>query len=85
MWPRHSRLAFGAFGDWEIAGEGIFELRVHRGPGYRVYFGRDGNAVVILLCGGDKGSQDSDIKRAKNYWKGYETRTKARSRGRSAR
>ena len=73
-----------AFGDWKIAGGGVFELRVHRGPGNRVYFGRDGNAVVILLCGGDKGSQKSDIKQAKSHWKDYETRTQARSRGRSA-
>ncbi len=81
---RVDRLAFGAFGDWKIAGEGVFELRVHLGPGYRVYFGREGKAVVILLCGGDKGSQDSDIKRAKKYWKDYETRSKAPTRGCSA-
>ena len=82
---RVDRLAFGAFGDWKSAGGGVFELRVHLGPGYRVYFGRDGSAAVILLYGGHKGSQDSDIKRAKNYWKDYETRTKARTAGRSAR
>lgn len=81
---RVDRLAFGAFGDWKIAGEGVFELRVHLGPGYRVYFGREGKAVVILLCGGDKGSQDSDIKRAKKYRKDYETRSKAPTRGCSA-
>ena len=55
------------------------------GPGYRVYFGRKDKAVVILLCGGEKRSQNSDIKRAKKYWKDYETRTKEDSRGRSAR
>ncbi len=49
-----------------------------------MYFGREGKSVVILLCGGDKGSQDSDIRQAKKYWKDYETRTKARTRGRSA-
>ena len=81
---RVDRLAFGAFGDWKVAGEGVFELRVHLGPGYRAYFGREGKAVVILLCGGDKRSQDLDIKQAKKYWKDYETRTKARTRGRSA-
>ena len=82
---RVDRLAFGAFGDWKIAGGGVFELRVHLGPGYRVYFGRDGRTVVILLWGGDKGSQDSDIKQAKKYWKDYETRTKESTPGRSAR
>ena len=81
---RVDRLAFGAFGDWKIAGEGVFELRVHLGPDYRVYFGREGKTVVILLCGGDKGSQGSDIKQAKKYWKDYETRSEARTRGRSA-
>jgi putative addiction module killer protein len=82
---RVDRLAFGAFGDWKIAGNGVFELRVHLGPGYRIYFGRDRKTVVILLCGGDKGSQDSDIKQAKKYWKDYETRTRESARGRSAR
>ena len=81
---RVDRLAFGAFGDWKVVGEGVFELRVHLGPGYRVYFGRRGNSVVILLCGSDKGSQNSEIKRAKRYWKDYETREKARTGGRSA-
>lgn len=72
---RVDRLAFGAFGDWKNTGEGVFELRVHLGPGYRVYFGRQGSKVVILLCGGDKRSQNSDIKQARKYWKDYETRT----------
>ncbi len=72
---RVDRLAFGAFGDWKIAGDGVFELRVHLGPGYRVYFGRKGKAVVILLCGGDKRSQKSDIKQARKFWKDYEART----------
>ncbi|CBW76722.1 Hypothetical cytosolic protein (plasmid) [Mycetohabitans rhizoxinica HKI 454] len=46
----------------------MLELRVHVGPGYRVYCGRHGNALVILLCGGDKRSQTADIRRAKEYW-----------------
>lgn len=82
---RVDRLAFGAFGDWKAAGEGVFELRVHLGPGYRIYFGRKGKVVVILLCGGDKRSQDSDIRQATRYWNDYETRTKEDPRGRSAR
>ena len=71
---RVDRLAFGAFGDWKPVGAGVCELRVHLGAGHRVYFGRDGKAVVILLCGGDKRSQEADIKQAKRYWKDYETR-----------
>jgi putative addiction module killer protein len=82
---RVDRLAFGTFGDWKVAGDGVFELRVHLGPGYRVYFGRKGKAVVILLCGGDKRSQISDIKQARRYWNDYETRTKEATSGRSAR
>ena len=82
---RVDRLAFGTFGDWKLVGEGVFELRVHLGSGYRVYFGRNRKALVILLCGGAKGSQDSDIKQAKAYWKDYETRSKAHTPGRSAR
>lgn len=50
------RVAAGNFGDCESVGEGVTELRIHVGAGYRVYFGRHGSAVVVLLCGGDKGS-----------------------------
>jgi len=50
------------------------EARIDFGPGYRVYFGRDGEVVVILLCGGDKSTQDRDIRRAKEYWSDYGNR-----------
>jgi putative addiction module killer protein len=59
------RLQGGLFGDTKSVGDGVSELRVDHGPGYRVYFSRRGTVVVILLCGGDKGSQDKDIKRAR--------------------
>ncbi len=62
---RLDRLAFGHAGDAEPVGEGISELRIHYGPGYRVYFHRRGATVIVLLCGGDKGSQARDIKVAK--------------------
>lgn len=58
----------GNFGDCEPVGEGVIELRVHVGAGYRAYCARHGKAVVLLLCGGDKGSQSADIKRAKALW-----------------
>lgn len=64
----------GNFGDSEPVGEGVIELRVHVGAGYRVYCGRYGKAVVILLCGGDKGSQMADIKRAKALWSEWKRR-----------
>jgi putative addiction module killer protein len=59
------RLAYGLAGDVQPVGEGIGELRIHYGPGYRVYFKRQGNVLIILLCGGDKSTQDKDIKTAK--------------------
>ena len=59
------RLQAGLFGDAKPVGGGIAELRVDHGPGYRVYFVRRGAVVVILLCGGDKGSQQRDITRAR--------------------
>jgi putative addiction module killer protein len=70
---RIGRLRLGNFGDAKRVGE-VFELRVHAGPGYRIYYGRDGNAVVVLLCGGDKGSQARDIERAEGYWRDYRRR-----------
>jgi putative addiction module killer protein len=62
---RLSRLAYGHVGDVAPVGDGISELRIHHGPGYRVYFRKRGKTVVILLCGGDKSSQAKDIKAAK--------------------
>ena len=63
---RIDRLAFGHAGDVQPVGGGISELRIHFGPGYRVYFVRRGEAIILLLCGGDKGSQPRDIVLAKH-------------------
>jgi len=52
-------------------GDGVWELKIDFGPGYRVYYGEDGPIIVVLLCGGDKGSQDRDIAKAKDYWRDY--------------
>ncbi len=62
---RIDRIAQGNFGDAKSVGDGVSELRFTFGPGYRVYYTRRGDIVVILLCGGDKGSQEQDIERAK--------------------
>lgn len=65
------RLRIGLPGDWKSVGEGVFELRIFEGKGYRVYFGREGKAIVVLLCGGDKSTQIRDIELAKMYWRAY--------------
>ena len=75
---RLARVAAGNFGDVEPVGEGVLELRIDWGPGYRVYFARVGNAIVLLLCGGDKRTQQRDIKRAKEYFEDYKRRTAQR-------
>lgn len=62
---RIDRLAAGNPGDVKSVGEGVSELRINFGPGYRVYFVRDGSIVYVLLCGGDKSTQDKDIRLAK--------------------
>ncbi len=62
---RTRRLAFGNVGDVRPVGEGVSELRIHHGPGYRVYFVQRGALLILLLCGGDKSTQDRDIEIAK--------------------
>lgn len=68
---RLKRVRLGNLGDHRSVGEGVFELRLDFGPGYRIYFGRIGNEVILLLTGGDKSSQARDIAKAKQYWKDY--------------
>ncbi|MGA9642726.1 MAG: type II toxin-antitoxin system RelE/ParE family toxin, partial [Terriglobales bacterium] len=62
---RIDRLAFGNPGDVAPIGEGVSELRIHYGPGYRVYFAKRRGTLIVLLCGGDKSTQAKDIKAAK--------------------
>lgn len=66
---RMRRLEFGNYGDVKPVGEGVSEMRITYGPGYRVYFVLAGKMVVVLLCGGDKSSQDRDIAQAKQMAK----------------
>jgi putative addiction module killer protein len=68
------RLRLGNFGDCEPVGEGVYELRIHFGPGYRVYFARTGQTAVLLLLGGSKSTQAKDIRTAKLYWQEYKER-----------
>jgi putative addiction module killer protein len=68
MGRRLNRVARGNLGKHRPVGQGVLELKEDFGPGYRLYLGLDGAVLVILLCGGDKGSQAKDILRAQAYW-----------------
>jgi putative addiction module killer protein len=68
---RLTRIRDGNFGDHKGVGDGVFELRIHKGAGLRVYYGLDGDCLVILLGGGDKNSQVKDIEQAKYFWDKY--------------
>ena len=69
------RVRIGNLGNWNIIKQkgisGLYELKIQEGPGYRIYFGKESDAIIILLCGGDKGSQKRDIVKAAEYWKDY--------------
>ena len=72
---RVARLRLGNFGDTKGLGSGLHELRIDHGSGYRVYFGRIGNRIVLLLCGGTKRTQSRDIEQARSYWTDYRSRS----------
>jgi putative addiction module killer protein len=71
---RTNRLVDGNFGDHKSLGSGVWELRLDTGPGYRVYYAKAGKVVILLLCGGNKASQDRDIETAKDAWKDWQAR-----------
>lgn len=71
---RLDRTSLGNFGDCHGVGEGVQELRIDYGPGYRIYFGQKGTSIVLLLCGGDKSTQTKDIETAKRLWNEYRRR-----------
>ncbi|MCP5108907.1 MAG: type II toxin-antitoxin system RelE/ParE family toxin [bacterium] len=68
---RLDRLEVGNPGDHRHLEDGVFELRLHFGPGYRIYYGEDGPVIIILLMGGDKSTQSKDIKKAISFWTKY--------------
>ncbi len=72
---RLARLRLGNFGDTNSLGGGLHELRIDHGPGYRVYFGRAGDRLVLLLCGGSKRTQSRDIEQARIFWRDYRRRS----------
>ena len=68
---RLNRVRLGNLGNTRSLGSGVSELKIDFGPGYRVYYGEDGPKIVVLLVGGDKGSQERDIEKAKSFWEDY--------------
>ena len=74
---RLNRVALGNLGDVKPVGGGVSELRVKFGAGYRIYFAQYGEEIIVLLCGGDRGSQSDDIELAKNYWTDFKRRNNA--------
>ncbi len=73
---RINRVKLGNLGDYKSLGNGILELRLDFGSGYRIYFGFDGSRIIVLLCGGDKKTQTKDIKKAQQYWRNYNDKNK---------
>ena len=71
---RLDRLELGLEGQWRSVGNGVRELKISEGKGYRVYYAWDGQTIIVLLCGGDKSTQSTDISKAKTYWKDYNER-----------
>ena len=73
---RLGRVANGLLGDVRSVGEGVSEMRIHYGPGYRLYYVREDETIIVLLCGGDKSSQRRDTERAKQMARARERETK---------
>ena len=71
---RVDRVERGNFGDHKFCKDGVWELRINLGPGYRVYYALEERNVILLLCGGSKRNQSADIKDAVNYWRDYKRR-----------
>ncbi len=69
------RLSLGNFSNSKPLGDGISELKIDYGPGYRVYYGQSGKFVILLLCGGDKDTQQKDFETAKDYWRDFKRRS----------
>ena len=71
---RMARVRLGNFGNCQPVGQSVFELKIEYGPGYRVYFARTGGKIILLLCGGDKSTQQKDIQAAHRFWRQFKER-----------
>ena len=71
---RLDRMEPGLEGHWRSVGEGVREMKISEGKGYRVYYAWDGSKIVLLLCGGNKSTQNTDIENARTYWRDYNER-----------
>jgi putative addiction module killer protein len=71
---RIGRVRLGNFGNYKPLGNGVLELKIDHGAGYRLYYAISGKAIVLLLIGGDKSTQERDIETAKRYWQDYQGR-----------
>lgn len=69
-----AKIELGNLGDSKSVGSGVIEYRLTYGPGYRIYYGRDGDAIIVLLAGGTKKRQQNDIETAQEYWADYKSR-----------
>jgi len=78
---RLNRLTLGNFGDCKPCGNGVWELRIDSGPGYRLYYAQAGQRLLLLLCAGDKRTQQADIKRACEYWQDWQNREPSEDNG----
>ncbi len=79
------KLAAGHTGNTKSVGEGVSEYKIDFGPGYRLYYGKDGDAFILLLCGGSKKSQQQDITEAKRLWKEYKCRKRESEKAKAQR
>ena len=73
---RLTQVEKGNLGDYKSVGNGVLEMRIDYGPGYRLYFAKEGETIVIILIGGEKSTQDQDIVKARNIWQGMKNEKK---------
>ncbi len=73
---RLTQVEKGNLGDFKSVGNGVLEMRIDYGPGYRLYFAKEGDTIVLILVGGEKSTQEQDIVKAKNIWQGMKNEKK---------